>query len=515
MLGYVLENESLGKVKLPITESLGKTKRPMTYQFPECNPLSKDACRISDTLYICTSVPHILVQNPEQQAPNELCLGGRSSWGVCSNGEWLCKCSHEGKIELWQNKCSKAPPRNKIPDLEDFVGSNYRLGNLIDMWYRYRVSAYEQDEKKVEDIMFDLVFKSPENSFARFLYEHRRDPGRSNFTWLRNTAFEIACHTFWLYEYSAVAVVQTNYKHMIDEIVEKYLHENNVSLPQFTNSTCVVHYRLGDMLSLGVLDPVWMAEAVYNWSISQDLKITNFYILGAGINYTKNEGEIIAGRRLLHKFISQLKIHFSQSNISIDIEGTPDEDWFKMYSAPLLFTAHGSYAISAAAASSGIRATPAMDNTNFPDCDTGYQTLLSRGWNLYKCKDIESEKIFVPPSTGVVVNSCLVGSTNYSCIAIKDFKVVSKRSASPHARCLSGLHAWGICQDGQWLCNNNDSKATDANQPSPVRDVCNILGEYFVCIRSFSAASEDKNKCLDLDASSGICSDGALLCKSQ
>ena len=135
-------------------------------------------------------------------------------------------------------------------------------------------------------------------------------------------------------------------------------------------------------------------------------------------------------------------------------EGTTDDDWFKMVNAPMRFTSHGHCAVSAAAISSGFRATPAVQNTNLPDCESSRPRFFQQSWYLYGCKNLLSSfqwKMF-PPSQNA--GSCVLGNATFSCCIVENWQDSSKRHPSPNPFCLGGKYSWGFCLLSMFLCNN-------------------------------------------------------------
>ena len=61
-----------------------------------------------------------------------------------------------------------------------------------------------------------------------------------------------------------------------------------------------------------------------------------------------------------------------------------DADWFRLAHAPMLVTAAGSFAVTAAIASHGTRVrTPAAENLNFPDRATVEPEVMAPNWRTY------------------------------------------------------------------------------------------------------------------------------------
>ena len=431
--------------------------------YPKCGVLgdATPPCNFNDTLYICTSVPNSKVENQEQPSPHSMCLDSRTSWGACANGEWLCRCdaghSLFGAVS-WLKFCPENRAKRQLPSRADFSGRGYRLGNLIDRWFSFRVNMNTPLGKTFEDGIFQILGSAPRNSFGRYLFESRTQPFTStaanvNRSSLRSTPYEDSFMDYFIYEYEALSSVLRPLRIAMREAIDGYVASTGFKIPEILPGTVVVHYRLGDMLSVGVLEPVRMAEALHTWSLEEGLRnhILRFEVLAAGIMW-ENLKEITVSEGILQEFVSALRALFPRTSITIEREGTPDDDWFKMVNAPMLFTSHGSYAISAAAINSGFRATPAVQNTNFPDCESSRPGVFQESWFLYGCKNLLSSfqrKIF-PPSQNA--SSCVLGNATFSCCRVESWTVNSKRHPSPHPSCLGGKYSWGFCSQGEFLC---------------------------------------------------------------
>eukprot|EP00292_Cryptomonas_paramecium_P009569 CAMPEP_0113699276 /NCGR_PEP_ID=MMETSP0038_2-20120614/23208_1 /TAXON_ID=2898 /ORGANISM="Cryptomonas paramecium" /LENGTH=244 /DNA_ID=CAMNT_0000622597 /DNA_START=1202 /DNA_END=1936 /DNA_ORIENTATION=+ /assembly_acc=CAM_ASM_000170 len=237
-----------------------------------------------------------------------------------------------------------------------------------------------------------MVAASPMGSIGSYLHDH--PPIAVNAAISKESYFFKNVPWYWIYFYDAIAEVRDQFRLSMSVVLAGYLNSTGRGMPYFSLDTCVVHYRLGDMLSHGhFLDPEDLAQQLWFWSKNRTLSIAKFHVLHSGnLFFRSNQNELTVGMDLMSKFLAKLQNFFPLSEILLDSAGNPDEDWLKMVSAPMLFTSHGSYAISAAALSIGERATPSMKNTNFPGCETGIPSLLAKDWYLFSCKN------FVPPS---------------------------------------------------------------------------------------------------------------------
>ncbi len=418
------------------------------------------------------------------------------------------------------------------PKKEDF--QDYRLGNVIDKWWSYRVNFGGTLQRKYDQEFPEVLGFAPQRSFAGFLFDNRnKGLVRGTFGHYWGTEYEEIAMAFWLYSYEAISVILQDFRPAIQAAIRNYVQEIGYELPEIPEGTCVVHYRLGDFLTVGVLDPNRMAEALQEWADDKGLIIQRFHILASGVTaHSLDHAESIKSIDMLQSFTSKLSVLFEGAPIFMDSNGSPDDDWFKMVRAPMLFTSHGSYALSAAAASDGIRATPSVADAGAPDC-TGrsYIPDYSPGWALFQCVNGYSawdRVILMPDKAGPDllrhdVTRCAFQSTEYVCAVVKAFTVQTRRQASPHPRCLGGKHSWGICTGGKFLCRwpfegdgggrreGNSSGQYRAGIGNITDGSCFIGGVTHSCVVTSHLDGTGKT-CLDDDASGGICPAGSLLC---
>jgi len=329
-------------------------------------------CQGMTGLMVCTKVPGFSQNDAHQAAPSRICLHGQYSWNHCRDGKFLCACFITVPWNQWQEPCPKHKwVEHRIPNEDDFEGANYRLGNIIDKWFSLHLSRGLPVEQKFQSELRAMLTSAPKKSFGQFLCDHTPLTSLS-LQDLRNTAFEDNFMTFWAYSYEAIADIQYQYREAINVAIDAYALEVGYKMPTFNQTECVVHYRLGDMLSIGAIDPVNLANSLADWARRETTLISRFHVLISGISHASNARQIIASQNTIDVFCARLKSLFPASRILLDEHGTPDDDWFKMVKAPLLFTTHGSYATSAAAASLGLRASPAVAFADNPVCGSVY-----------------------------------------------------------------------------------------------------------------------------------------------
>jgi len=283
---------------------------------------------------------------------------------------------------------------------DDFAGSDYRLGNIIDRWFVFHMCRNMHCNKHVVQKFWleleEMTTRAPEFSIATFLMQN--SPGQMTLPLhfkdsFNQSVFAQHYEWFWIYSYDAVKEVYDVFRSTLSDNLQQYAELGLVSghfRPiYFGVHTCVVHYRLGDMLSHShFLDPVDFAHQLFHWKLMLSLDIRTIYVLTAGgISFRATSSEINVSMSLLYTFLNATRELFPIAKLVTVADGTPDEDWMKMVMSPMLFTSHGSYAISAAALNTGYRGTPAIVNSNFPGCGSRVPGYIVPRWYLFPCKN--------------------------------------------------------------------------------------------------------------------------------
>jgi hypothetical protein len=77
------------------------------------------------------------------------------------------------------------------------------------------------------------------------------------------------------------------------EAIDGFVASTGFNIPEILLETVVVHHRLGDMLSVGMLEPARMARALHTWSLKEGLRdrILRFEVIAAGIMWKKIKGD--------------------------------------------------------------------------------------------------------------------------------------------------------------------------------------------------------------------------------
>jgi hypothetical protein len=168
--------------------------------------------------------------------------------------------------------------------------------------------------------------------------------------------------------------------------IHNYLRDSGKSLIQYKLDACVIHYRLGDFITLGqCIDPISIIDAC----ISLPIKPTIFYILDGGSTHGGNTNlDPTQSLDLVKKLSDLLSSKFPDSRVVVAPKGSTDDDFFQITAASNLVTTGGSFGILGALSSyaTSIR-TPACKNTNFPQQGKQNPRKITAGdcpdWRLY------------------------------------------------------------------------------------------------------------------------------------
>jgi hypothetical protein len=288
--------------------------------------------------------------------------------------------------------------------LDQFARSDYRLGNILDRWFAVHICRVlkrcdENLERKFESELEDMTTRAPKGSIAKFLMRNSPGPRKipvKFFHSFNQTKFAQTYSWFWIYSYDAVGEVLDTFRISLSHNLQQYgemIRAPWYFKPYYLDvNTCVIHYRLGDMLSHAhFLDSVDFSRQLHQWAVLEGLNILTFQVLSSGgISFRASGAEVSQSRTLLDIFLNTTQQLFPEADILTFDQGTPDEDWMRMVMSPMLFTSHGSYVISAAALNIGRRGTPAIENSNFPGCGSRASGYLVPGWYLFPCKNFDA-----------------------------------------------------------------------------------------------------------------------------
>ena len=256
-------------------------------------------------------------------------------------------------------------------NIKDKKFESYRLGNMIDLWYFSNITK----RKKLLDNLHSFDRKN-KDSFSIYLTKQNKlkyELGDYDKTKYFNEDFSS-------YYYDNVIFCVNNFHLNLRDMMKEYDQKhNNILFDQnFSDENhCVVHYRLGDVVTLGnVIDYNNLIQTIKDLKI----KLSVIEIMDGGKNHhpvrlnsisafkkTLFKEDTNSSQIIYHKFYSELKETFPDTKIIQSEKRTTDEDFFRMASAPILVTGGGSYALTAAIGSkSRIIRTPSCKTLNFP-----------------------------------------------------------------------------------------------------------------------------------------------------
>jgi hypothetical protein len=283
----------------------------------------------------------------------------------------------------------------------------YRLGNLLDHWWtsgvwNHTASIVDNETEKIMRTVrhdFDvLADECPEGSLGRFLLSHPPAIASENVPRNMSSPFWARSSWWWLYFYDAMQDVNTGFGYAVRQALEEYVFMSGIRVPLYDPYTCVVHYRLGDVVAdskenYSTLEPVAMARSLFQWSLDQNLEIREIHVLGSGnLMHRASDDTMLVSKNILTKFIETAQSLFTKAVVYLDTNGQPDEDFIKMVNAPMLFTSHGSFATAALLANTGHKASPACQNLNFPSHGALPAGKISPGWHIYAFEVCDPKK---------------------------------------------------------------------------------------------------------------------------
>ena len=246
---------------------------------------------------------------------------------------------------------------------------SHRLGNVIDMWYFSNFKEF--GDKKISDINnFDT---RKNDCFSYFLLKNKniyKKPGDLNLV------------GYWpIYYYQNIIKCIHNFESNLRSAMEEYDKLNNGILfsQKFKgNKHCVIHYRLGDVVTLGdvidyknIIDVIRdLEDEIDTIEIMDGGKNHHPVRLAQGFNTFKKSllrEDVKNSDIIYNNFYSDLIDTFPNMKIIKSEKKSADEDFYRMSSAPILITGAGSYAMaSAIAGKSRIIRTPACKNLDHP-----------------------------------------------------------------------------------------------------------------------------------------------------
>ena len=204
---------------------------------------------------------------------------------------------------------------------------NYRLGNILDNWFTVGVanevmpdierhskhSQYFRHKDKLDEAIrwISRVRGGANGTFAQFLASHIPiiPPEHIPINTTVSSRYWKGIEFWWLYEYGAMMDVHKGFQAALRQAIELFVYEAKIAVPLYDPHTCVVHYRLGDMLA-HTLDPVSMAHAMHGWSMANGLEILEVVVLGGGnlvhLVDSASDAAMVTSQNILAKFMDKL-----------------------------------------------------------------------------------------------------------------------------------------------------------------------------------------------------------------
>ena len=278
--------------------------------------------------------------------------------------------------------------------------NSHRLGNVIDQWY---TSSKFPDTGNYQK----MIQKDPPNkdkdSLSQYLIQNVREYDDMLNSDTKNILKQQVKGGFLSYHYDRIILCVNDFHYNLNNIMKEYdnIHNNVLTNQHFEDDThCIVHFRLGDYVSLGdVIDYNYTIDAMKNlnktFSVIELMdggkshKSTMFSSFSGFKNYFNNH-EISKSEQISNDFIEKLKQTFPSSKVIQSEKRSPDEDFYRMSYAPILITAGGSFAITAAiGGKSKIIRTPSCKTLDFPSKGCENDVIIPKNqcdWKTYQYK---------------------------------------------------------------------------------------------------------------------------------
>ena len=281
-----------------------------------------------------------------------------------------------------------------LPTAMPPAGHSERLGNMIDSWYFASLGN--------APALSHLVSMSCgiEPCFAKFLAAQL---GRVSVGTAQAAAAlaEATKHTSWgLYSYPTIRLLMPSLRHDLRWAMREYARVHDPALSRQTyeggGSHLIVHYRLGDFVTNAWCIPpmdVAAAAAALRPSVIEIMdggvrhldQVDGFSASPHRANRTRQQLAVRLSVELQAELEAALRAAVPLARVTRSPAASIDADWFRIAHAPLLVTAAGSFAVTAAIAGHGqaVR-TPAADNLNFPDRGERDEEELAANWRTYR-----------------------------------------------------------------------------------------------------------------------------------
>lgn len=168
---------------------------------------------------------------------------------------------------------------------------------------------------------------------------------------------------WWAYYYVYWQALGEYFKTQIRPIITRFAQERAPHLLKHRPHEIVVHYRIGDPYT-GSPEPRAALRGVQELA-TRIGEVKRIVVLFCSYLVWTDANRAPIYERMGQAFLDLLRVTFPCAKVTTECR-TADEDWLRMALAGNLVTTHGSYAVSAAAANDGQRATLGIPNLNFP-----------------------------------------------------------------------------------------------------------------------------------------------------
>ncbi len=243
----------------------------------------------------------------------------------------------------------------------------YRLGNMVDTWYAQAFMPLDE-QRRFRDARM-IYFNYAKSTLGEHLGLHRPKFMPTSLP----LHFSKTLRNWWWMHYQNLIDLHPHFTESLRHAITSF----RPLLPRpSTDRTCVVHYRIGDYLNhkkmLAIED---LVGAIKLFTTTPD----RIEVLSGGMQHLTNEWLRCESRLCLERLVRLLG---EQCPVVTIDAGSPDDDFFRMVSAPMLLAGNSSFAIMAAVANKNQRLTPSKLDL---DGDGGGATPIHvfEGWRTF------------------------------------------------------------------------------------------------------------------------------------
>jgi hypothetical protein len=238
------------------------------------------------------------------------------------------------------------------------TGMSTNLGNVISTWASNLINGYNSTEKCCGRLHGIQCAGSSYMCLAKYLAFQPTDLGKVSLgaedLAKLHEVMETEGHNHMLYLTRVLKLVVGGVGPVLASAMRRYAEEYNPKLLQMMGpGHCVVHYRVGDVADYRVrwpnstINPRSLARVVSNF-VPQP---TTVEILNGGAsNHVNNEENKAKSVARLEELQESIKERLPGARVSVNFNGSADEDWFKLATAPMAVISAGSFGASAAIA---------------------------------------------------------------------------------------------------------------------------------------------------------------------